>query len=154
MDNQISKFLEIFKQLHINIYLIEILEHMPKYANFFKKIMSNKRKWEDHKMIMLTEWCSAILQKKLPTKLKDPERFNIPCKISNFFFDKPLCDLVAIINMMHFSIFRKLGLGELKPITISLQLANTSKRPNWRYVGQSWHRGGWGDSFDLWENFH
>ncbi|XP_030963798.1 uncharacterized protein LOC115984958 [Quercus lobata] len=61
MDDQFSKFLSIFKQLHINIPLIEALEQMPKYAKFFKDIISKKRKLEEHETIMLTEESSAIL---------------------------------------------------------------------------------------------
>ncbi|KAL5565512.1 hypothetical protein UlMin_028676 [Ulmus minor] len=37
-----------------------------------------------------------------------------------------LCDLGASINLIPFSIFRKLGLGEVKPTTVSLQLADRS----------------------------
>ncbi|XP_073281946.1 uncharacterized protein [Primulina huaijiensis] len=39
---------------------------------------------------------------------------------------KALCDLGASINLMHFSVFRKLGLGEPKPTRMSLQLADRS----------------------------
>ena len=74
----------------------------------------------------LSEECSAILQKKLPQKLKDPRSFTLPCTIGNSFFDKVLCDLGASINLMSFSVCRKLGLGEMKQTTISLQLADQS----------------------------
>lgn len=36
VDEQFSKFLNNFEQLHINLSLIEVLEHMPKYAKFLK----------------------------------------------------------------------------------------------------------------------
>ena len=126
VDDQFSKFLSIFKQLHINIPLIEALEQMPKYAKFLKDIISKKRKLEEHETVMLTEESSAILQKKLPPKLKDPGSFTIPCTIGKSYFDRALCDLGASINLMPLSIFRKLGLGEVKPTTISLQLADRS----------------------------
>ena len=74
----------------------------------------------------LTEECSAILQKKLPQKVKDPGSFTIPCTIGKSSFDKALCDLGASINLMPLSVFKKLGLGEVKPTTISLQLADRS----------------------------
>ena len=75
---------------------------------------------------MLTEECSAILQRKIPQKLKDPGSFTISCTIGDFNFNKVLCDLGASINLMPLSIFRKLGLGEVKPTTVSLQLADRS----------------------------
>ena len=43
-----------------------------------------------------------------------------------FRSDRALCDLGASINQMPLSIFRKLGLGEVKPTTISLQLVDRS----------------------------
>ena len=126
MDDQFSKFLSILKQLHINIPLIEALEQMPKYAKFFKDIISKKQKLEEHETVMLTEESRAILQKKLPPKLKDSGSFTIVCNIGKSYFDRALCDLGASINLMPLYVFRKLGLGEVKPTTISLQLADRS----------------------------
>ncbi|KAI4331747.1 hypothetical protein L6164_016705 [Bauhinia variegata] len=74
-EKQFSKFLEVFKNLHINIPFVEALEQMPSYAKFMKELLSKKRRIEDDERIMLTEECSAILQKKLPPKLKDPGVF-------------------------------------------------------------------------------
>ncbi|KAL5558879.1 hypothetical protein UlMin_035090 [Ulmus minor] len=99
---------------------------MPKYAKFLKEVLSNKRRLEGNEKVMLTEECSAILQRKLPQKLKDPGSFTIPCTIGDFEFDKVLCDLGASINLMPLSIFRKLGFGEVKPTTVTLQLADRS----------------------------
>ncbi|XP_024027977.1 uncharacterized protein LOC112093540 [Morus notabilis] len=99
---------------------------MPSYMKFMKEILSNKRKLEEYETDALTEECSAILQKKLPPKLKDPGSFTIPCTIGNSFFDKALSDLGASINLMSLSVYRKLGLGEVKSTTISLYLADRS----------------------------
>ena len=74
----------------------------------------------------MSEECSAILQKKLPPKLKDPGSFTIPCAIGNLVFGKALCDLNASINLMPWSIFKKLKLGEARPTTVTLQLADRS----------------------------
>ena len=130
LDQQFSKFLEVFKKLQINIPFAEALAQMSSYAKFLKDILSNKRKIEEHGTVMLTEECSAILQNKLPPKLRDPGSFTIPCALGDSFFDKALCDLGASINLMPLSIFRKLGLGEVKETNMSLQLADRSiKRP-------------------------
>ncbi|KAL5574205.1 hypothetical protein UlMin_023802 [Ulmus minor] len=126
LDKQFSKFIDIFKSLHINLPFVDMLEQMPKYAKFLKEVLSNKRRLEVNEKVMLTEECSAILQRKLPPKLKDPGSFTIPCTIGDFEFDKVLCDLGASINLIPLSIFRKLGLGEVKPTTVSLQLADRS----------------------------
>ena len=79
----------------------------------------------DNEKVMFTEEYNAILQRKLPLKLKDPGSFTIPCTISDFDFDKVLCYLGASVSLMPLSIFRKLGLGEVKPTTVCLQLADS-----------------------------
>ncbi|XP_028110220.1 uncharacterized protein LOC114308756 [Camellia sinensis] len=89
-------------------------------------IIFRKRRLEEFEIVKLSEECSAILQKKLPQKLKDPGSFTFPCTIGNSFFDKVLCDLGISINLMPLSVYRKLGLGKMKQTTISLQLANRS----------------------------
>ncbi|XP_058008220.1 uncharacterized protein LOC131182883 [Hevea brasiliensis] len=99
---------------------------MPSYTKFLKEILSKKRWLEDYETVALIKECSAILQNKLPPKLKDPGNFFIPCLISNMNIDKALCDLGASVSLMPLSICQKLDVGELKPITISLQLANRS----------------------------
>ena len=85
LDKQFSKFLEVFKKLHINIPFAEALEQMPSYVKFMKEILSKKRKLEEFETVALTEECSAILQQKLPPKLKDPGSFTIPCRIGENF---------------------------------------------------------------------
>ncbi|XP_075515718.1 uncharacterized protein LOC142550529 [Primulina tabacum] len=126
LNIQFSIFLEIFKKLHINIPFAEALAQMPSYAKFLKEILSNKRKLVDFETMKLSEECSAILQNKLPPKAKDPGSFSIPCTIGNSFFGKALCDLGTSINLMPYSCFGNLGIGEVKSTTISLQLADRS----------------------------
>ncbi|XP_027072036.2 uncharacterized protein [Coffea arabica] len=46
-----------------------------------KEIMTKKRKLEDYETIALTEECNAIIQNKLPPKLKYPRSFFIPYTI-------------------------------------------------------------------------
>ncbi|PIN13095.1 DNA-directed DNA polymerase [Handroanthus impetiginosus] len=80
----------------------------------------------DYEMMTLIEEYSAIIQNKLPPKLKDPGSFMILCKIGTHFSGRALCDLGASINLMPYSIYRTLGLGEAKPTSITLQLADRS----------------------------
>ena len=105
---------------------IEALAQMPSYVKFLKEIITKRRRLEDFEMVALSEECSAIIQNKLPPKLKDPGSFSIPCTIGNSEFGKSLCDLGASINLMPYSIFKKLGLGELREANVTLQLADRS----------------------------
>ncbi|XP_057997167.1 uncharacterized protein LOC131176072 [Hevea brasiliensis] len=97
---------------------------MPSYAKFLKEILSKKRKLEDYETFALTEECSAILQNKLLLKLKDPGSFSIPCCIGNMNIDETFCDLGASVSLMPLLICQKLNVRELRPIIISLQLAD------------------------------
>ncbi|XP_058003727.1 uncharacterized protein LOC110647809 [Hevea brasiliensis] len=105
LENQIAQ------QASSSSKATEALSQMPSYAKFLKEILSKKRMLEDYETVALTEECSAILQNKLPPKLKDLGSFSIPYLIGNMNIDKALYDLCA---------------RELKPTTISLQLADRS----------------------------
>ncbi|RDY03785.1 hypothetical protein CR513_12591, partial [Mucuna pruriens] len=114
-DKEFTRFLEIFRKLHINISFIETITQMSIYAKILKNIMSNKKKLEKFKVAKLTEKCSIVVLKKLPPKHKYPSCFTIPYTMSNSHFDKALCDLGAIginINLMPYFIFKKLDLQE------------------------------------------
>ena len=61
LDKQFTKFMEVFKKLHINIPFADALEQMPSYVKFMKDILSQKRRLADFETVNLTEECSAIL---------------------------------------------------------------------------------------------
>ena len=84
MDKKFGKFMEIFKKLHINIQIAKVLEQMSRYVKFMKDILTKKRKLGDYEIVALSKDRNAILQKKLPFKLKDPGSFTIPCAIGSF----------------------------------------------------------------------
>ncbi|XP_047979236.1 uncharacterized protein LOC125221153 [Salvia hispanica] len=123
-DAQFSRFLDIFRKVQINIPLVEALQQMPSYAKFLKDVVSNKRRWMEYETVNLTESCSAIIQKKLSAKLKDPGSFTISCIVGDCQEGRALCDLGASINLMPYSFFQKLKIGVLRPTTISLQMAD------------------------------
>ncbi|KAL4306619.1 hypothetical protein AHAS_Ahas16G0196400 [Arachis hypogaea] len=123
-DSQFSRFLEIFKKLQINIPFVEALEQMPLYAKFLKELMTRKRNWSEKETIVLTEECSAIIQKKLPQKMKDPGSFQIPCIIGDINIEKALCDLGASINLMSLAMMRRMKIEKAKPTRMALQLAD------------------------------
>ena len=77
LDKQFAKFMEVFKKLHINIFFADALEQMSSYVKFMKNIFSKKRRLSDFETVNLTGECNAILQRKLPQKLKDQSSFTI-----------------------------------------------------------------------------
>nr|GEY94441.1 hypothetical protein [Tanacetum cinerariifolium] len=103
-----SNFWQMFKQLHINITLADALILMPKYQKMLKALLSNKEKLQELANTPLNENCSAVILKKLPKKLGDPEKFLISCGFSELKC-KALADLGASINLMPLSVWKKLG---------------------------------------------
>ena len=69
---------------------------------------------------------SAIIQRKLPQKCKDPGMFSIPCVIGNTKIEHTMLDLGASINVMPHSMYASLKLGPLKQTDIIIQLADRS----------------------------
>ncbi|KAJ4724783.1 DNA-directed DNA polymerase [Melia azedarach] len=120
LDDQFSKFLEMFKKLYVNIPFANALEQIPNYLKFMKEVISKKQHLEEYEMVKLTEECSSLIQRTLPKKEKDSGTFIIPCTIGKSNFERALCDLGASFNLMSLLTFRRLGLGEVKPTTISL----------------------------------
>jgi hypothetical protein len=127
---QFAEILKVFKQVQINIPFLDAIQQVPAYANFLKDLVTIKRKTNVLKKAYLTEQVSFILQCKLPIKYKDPGCPTIACMIGMSQINRALLDLGASVNLLPYSVYLKLGLGELKPITVTLQLADRSmKRP-------------------------
>ena len=112
-EEQFSKFLDIFKKLEINIPFAEVISQIPVYAKFLKDILSKKRKIPEKGIVNLTATCCAIIQQKLPAKMKDPGSFTIPCSIRKYEFKKALCDSGTSINLMPLSVVQRLNWGSL-----------------------------------------
>ena len=72
----------MLKKLEVNMSFAKALAQMPNYVKFMKKIMSNKKMLDTYGTVSLLKNCSAIVQRKLPEKLRDPSIFTIPCVIS------------------------------------------------------------------------
>ena len=70
------------------------------------------------------------MSSKLPLKRKHPGSVTIPCSVGTLNFPKALYDSGASINLMPLSVYRKLGLGEVKTTSMCLQLVDkTVKKP-------------------------
>ncbi|XP_060200388.1 uncharacterized protein LOC132628641 [Lycium barbarum] len=88
-----KKFLDLSKQVHVNVPLIDMLQGIPKYAKYIKDIVANKSRFTEYATVALTEECTSRIQNKFAYKVEGS---------------------------------RKLRLGNPRPTTIVLQLANRS----------------------------
>ena len=78
------------------------------------------------KKAFLIEQVSSIIQCKSPVKYKDPGCPTISVMIGETCVEKALLDLGASMNLLPYSVYKQLGLGELKPTSITLSLADRS----------------------------
>jgi hypothetical protein len=60
----------------------------------------------------------------MPLKYKDPGCPTISCIMGDHDIEKALLDLGASVDLMPYSVYLQLGLGELKPTMVVLQLAD------------------------------
>ncbi|XP_019429801.1 PREDICTED: uncharacterized protein LOC109337307 [Lupinus angustifolius] len=124
-ERQYARFLDLFKNLQINIPFMEAMKQMPVYAKFMKDLLTKKRKMSEE-TVTLEAGCRAIIQKSLLEKTKGPDSFTIPVTIGELFVGKALLDLGASINMMPLSMLKRIGDLEIKPTRMTLQLADRS----------------------------
>jgi hypothetical protein len=116
--------------IQINIPFLDAIQQVPSYAKFLKDLVTIKRKTNVPKKAYLTKQVSSILQCKLPIKYKDPGCPTITCMTGKSQINRALLDLGASVNLLPYSMYLQLGLGELKLTTVTLQLADKSlKRP-------------------------
>ncbi|KAL0297993.1 UNVERIFIED_CONTAM: hypothetical protein Sangu_3167600 [Sesamum angustifolium] len=100
-----KEILDTFKKVEINIPLLDAIKQIPKYAKFLKELCTNKRKLKDKERIIFGKNVSAVINRKLPEKCKDPG---------------------ASINVMPYSVYQALNLSTLQDTNVIIQLADRS----------------------------
>ena len=121
-----TEILEVLRQVKVNIPLLDMIKQVPTYAKFLKDLCTVKRGLNVNKKAFLTEQVSTIIECKIPMKYKDPGCPTISVNIGGFSVEKALLDLGASVNLLPYSMYKQLGLGELKPTSITLSLADRS----------------------------
>ncbi|KAK0577054.1 hypothetical protein LWI29_027266 [Acer saccharum] len=128
LSKAFKEIFDVLSKVHVNLPLLEMIEKMPAYAKFFKSLHTNRQKFGPNHQEYIAGSASAVLQKELPPKLKDPGSFCINITVGGTRLERAMLDLGASINLMPYSIYKQLGLNELKPTTMSLLLADGSVR--------------------------
>ncbi|XP_058211444.1 uncharacterized protein LOC131323609 [Rhododendron vialii] len=132
--NNNSEIYELFKQVRINILLVDAVKQIPTYAKFLKDLCTQKRKLNVHKRVLLTEQVSSIIQTNVVPKYKDLRCPTISITIGGTKIEKALLDLGASVNLLPYAVYEQLGLGEMRPTSVTLQLADRSIRVPRRMV--------------------
>ena len=129
MEEFDKEILETFRKVEVNIPLLDVIKHIPRYTKFFKDLCTHKRHLKGNEKVNMGRNVFALIEKSvvaIPEKCKDSGIFNIPCIIGSNQFENAMLDSRASINVMPLSVFTYLSLGPLKPTGIVIQLANRS----------------------------
>ena len=103
-----------------------MIKQVPTYAMILKDLCTTKRGFNVNNKAFLTEQVSAIIECKTLVKYKDSGCPTVSVNIGGTCVEKALLDLGASVNLLPFSMYQQLGLGELKATTITLSLADRS----------------------------
>ena len=112
--------------MKVNIPLLDMIKQVPTYDKFLKDLCTVKRGLNVDEMAFFIEQVSAIIQCKTPVKYKYPGCPTISVNIGGICVEKALLDLGANVNLLPYLVYKQLGLGELKPTTITLSLVDRS----------------------------
>ena len=121
-----TEMLEVLRQVKVKIPLLDMIKQVPTYAKFLKDLCIVKRGLNVDKKAFLTKQVSDIIQCKTLVKYKDLGCSTISVNIRGTCVEKALLDLGASVNLLPYSVYKQLGLGELKPTSITLSLADRS----------------------------
>lgn len=117
---------DTLQQVKINIPLLDTIKQIPSYAKFLKELCTVKRKLNVKERTFLTEAVGTVLDTYIPVKCKDSESPTVPIVIGDCTIGRALLDLGASVNLLSFSVYEQLGLGELKTTLSVLQMADRS----------------------------
>jgi hypothetical protein len=93
--NHNYKILETFKQVRINIPLLDAIKQVPSYAKFVKDLCTVKRKLNVKKKVFLAEQVSVILPNNNALKYKD-----IGCPIISCFIGEHKIERALILKLV------------------------------------------------------
>jgi len=125
---RMDEMMELFKQVQINLPLLDTIKQVSSYAKFLKDLCTQKRRLRTQvpTKVLFTQQVSAVLMDKLSPKLKDPGAPIISYVIGDLTIERVLLDLGASVNVLPSSVYDRFSLRELKPTPVTLQFVDRS----------------------------
>ena len=123
---QMEKIREIFNQVQINVPLLDAIQQVPSYAKFLKDMCTKKKNIT--KKVFLASNISESLTGPIPVKYKDPGCPITSCIIGQIIINRALLDQRASTKLLPFFVYQQLGLGDLRPTGVTIQLADRSEK--------------------------
>ncbi|GFS37562.1 hypothetical protein Acr_00g0052730 [Actinidia rufa] len=118
--NHNAEIYKLFEQVKIKIPFLDAVKQIPAYAKFLKDLCTVKRTLNVKDKAFLMEQVSSIIQAKATPKYKDPGCPTVSIVIGATTIEHALLDLGASVNLLPYTVYKKLGLGELKPTSFTL----------------------------------
>ncbi|GKC70901.1 MAK10-like protein [Tanacetum coccineum] len=107
-----------FKDLHLNLPVLEVLAHAPIYNAILDKYVES---------LELGKNGSAFVQGETPAKMGDPGLFTLPCRLGDSKPFDTLADLGSCVNIIPLYLFKKLNIGLLEETDHIFGLADGTK---------------------------
>ncbi|GKE76767.1 MAK10-like protein [Tanacetum coccineum] len=107
-----------FKDLHLNMSVLEVLAHAPMYNAILDKYVES---------LKLGKYRSAFIQGEMPKKIEDPGLFTLPCRLRNSEPFDTLADLGPYVNIIPLYLFKNLNNGLLEETNHVFGLADRTK---------------------------
>ncbi|XP_019435120.1 PREDICTED: uncharacterized protein LOC109341634 [Lupinus angustifolius] len=95
-------------------------------SSIWKELLSKKRSYQEKEVVSLNANCSDVIQENIPHKSENSSSVAIPVTIGNVSVGKALVDLGASVSLTSLSMMKRIGEIQLKPKSMSLQLADRS----------------------------
>ncbi|GKA24100.1 MAK10-like protein [Tanacetum coccineum] len=107
-----------FKDLHLNLPILEVLAHAPIYNVILDKYVES---------LELGKNRSAFVQGETPVKMGDPKLFTLPCRLGDSKTFDTLFDLGSYVNIIPLYLFKKLNIRLLEETDHIFRLADGTK---------------------------
>ena len=128
LEPRFAQFLETLHRIYASRPFLETLKNAPAHFKFLRELLSKKGEPGVTPVTPTFGSCRTLLPRQSPSKLQDPGSFSIPCCIGDTQIERALCDLGASVSLMPLSLCQKLQLRDLKPTSMTIQLADCSIR--------------------------
>ncbi|KEH22372.1 hypothetical protein MTR_7g445650 [Medicago truncatula] len=90
---------------------VEVESEKPNISPQYEPKIPFPQRFDEFKLDEQVRKFIEIIQANLPSKLKDPKNFSIPCVIGSEIIERAMCDLGENVNLMPLSLCERLGIG-------------------------------------------
>ncbi|KAF8091726.1 hypothetical protein N665_0437s0014 [Sinapis alba] len=123
-DLEATKCKEMMSELIVKLsfeYDVEMMHALKKYV---KSFVTNKTTSPKEIVLTISKRHSTLLANKVPEKMEDPQSFVLSFEIEGAIFRRSLCDLGSSVNLLPYTMAKRLGITNFRPIKIQLIFAD------------------------------